>query len=472
MTTMDKAEASDVSHTVRERFWGAYRSCVMEHRVALAASHHYEKWVRLFVEFCPEKRLQQRDGKDVQRFLADLEGDAHFEEWQVRQARRALKILYEEFLPHYSPGKEKGGVECGVSRVGSQPCAGLEEVGSGSALRRPRGLFKDSPIPGEVERRSGADLRAMREKIRARHYSIRTEGSYVDWVRRFLAFSDYADPREMDAESGIREYLSYLAVKRNVAASTQNQALNALVFFFREGVGRPAGDIGEFKHAKRPKRLPEVMTRDEVRRLLDRMEGTTKLMAWLMYGAGLRLLECMRLRVKDVDFERRQLMVRDGKGQKDRVTMLPERVMDLLKEHLARVRALHREDLENGHGEVFLWPALARKYPSAPKEWAWQYVFPAKSLSVDPRSGVVRRHHAHENLIQKAVKAASREAEIARPVGCHTLRHSFATHLLESGYDIRTVQELLGHSDVSTTMIYTHVLNRGGLAVKSPADMG
>lgn len=459
---MELVNRSD-SREARDRFWAAYRSCVVENGVSSKVAGHYEKWVRQFVEYLPEKRLQKRDGADVQRYLAELEQSEAFGEWQVGQARRALRILYEEFLPNYTPG-------AGRRKLGGKASEAATEGGA-RRVSRSRKEFKDRPIPGEAERRYGDCLGAMREKIRTLHYSIRTEGTYQDWVRRFLAFHDYADPRVMDAESGIREYLSYLAVARNVAASTQNQALNALIFFFREGARRPAGDIGEFQHAKRPKRLPEVMTREEVRRLLDHLEGTPKLMAWLMYGAGLRLLECMRLRVKDLDFERRQVMVRDGKGQKDRVTMLPDRLADLLKTHLERVRVLHEEDMKNGLGEVFLWPALARKYPNAPREWPWQYVFPAKSLSVDPRSGAVRRHHAHENVLQKAVKAASRSADIHRPIGCHTLRHSFATHLLESGYDIRTVQELLGHSDVSTTMIYTHVLNRGGLAVKSPVDM-
>ena len=445
-----------------ERFWAAYRSCVREHRVPVKAASYYERWVRKFAERGTTRRLGERTRADVESFLTALKESEWYEAWQVAQARHALRLLYESFLPNYRGREPVPGKRASVP-------ANEEEKGA-ERRQSGQGVFKDSPVPGEAERVCGDELRAMREKIRALHYSMRTETTYLDWVRRFLAFHDYPKPREMDAETGIREYLSYLAVKRHVAASTQNQALNALVFFFREGAGRPAGDIGEFKHAKRPKRLPEVMTREEVRRLLEHMKGTPQLMAWLTYGAGLRLLECIRLRVKDIDFERRQIMVRDGKGQKDRVTMLPERLVDLLKAHLARVQVLHAEDLANGHGEVFIWEGLARKYPNAAKEWHWQYVFPAKRLSVDPRSGAVRRHHAHENVLQKAVKAASREAQITRPIGCHTLRHSFATHLIESGYDIRTVQELLGHSDVSTTMIYTHVLNRGGLAVKSPAD--
>jgi integron integrase len=269
----------------------------------------------------------------------------------------------------------------------------------------------------------------------------------------------------------VKTYLDYLAVEREVTASTQNQALNALVFFYGQVLQKPLGEMEEFARAKRPRRMPEVMTRDEVERLLSKMSGITGLMAGLMYGSGLRLMECVRLRVKDIDFARHQIMVRDGKGQKDRVTMLPERFAAPLQEHLARVKTIYAQDLAQGTAEVYIWPAMGRKYPNAGKEWIWQYVFPAKNLSVDPRSGKVRRHHINENLVQKAVKEAAAQAAIHKKVGCHTLRHSFATHLLEARYDIRTVQELLGHANVVTTMIYTHVLNRPGLSVKSPADI-
>ena len=269
----------------------------------------------------------------------------------------------------------------------------------------------------------------------------------------------------------MKTYLDYLAVEREVTASTQNQALNALVFFYGEVLQKPIGEIEEFARAKRPRRLPEVMTWDEVRMLLSKMNGITGLMAGLMYGSGMRLMECVRLRVKDIDFTRHQIMVRDGKGQKDRVTMLPDRFGPSLQEHLARVKVTHEQDLAQGTADVYIWPALARKYPNMGKEWIWQYVFPAKTLSVDPRSGKVRRHHINETLVQKAVKEAAGRAAINKRVSCHTLRHSFATHLLEAGYDIRTVQELLGHANVVTTMIYTHVLNRPGLSVKSPADI-
>jgi integron integrase len=255
-----------------------------------------------------------------------------------------------------------------------------------------------------------------------------------------------------------------------VTASTQKQALNALVFLYEQVLNSPLGDISDFARAKKPKKLPVVLSRDEVRLLLRQLDRSVALVAGLLYGSGLRLLECLRLRVKDVDFSLGQIVVRDGKGQKDRIALLPERYREPLQAHLRRVRELHVSDLDKGLGEAYLPPALARKYTKAGREWGWQYVFPAGRLSADPDSGTVRRHHLHETVIQKEVRAAARRAGLTKPVSPHTLRHSFATHLLESGSDIRTVQELLGYSDVSTTMIYTHVLNKPGLAVKSPVD--
>ena len=273
---------------------------------------------------------------------------------------------------------------------------------------------------------------------------------------------------------GAREigaFLTHLAVEENVAASTQNQALSALLFLYNDVLEQDLKrDLIDAVRAKKPKRLPVVLTRDEAMAVLTALSGTSQLIARLLYGSGLRLIECLRLRVKDLDFAYRQVTVRDGKGQQDRVTVLPAILVDPLQEHLRRVRMIHQQDLDRGYGSVYLPYALERKYPTAHEEWHWQYVFPAHSRSTDPRSGVVRRHHLSESSVQKAVRRAAKLAGIDKPVGCHTFRHSFATHLLEDGYDIRTVQELLGHKDVKTTMIYTHVLNKGGLAVRSPLD--
>ncbi len=305
--------------------------------------------------------------------------------------------------------------------------------------------------------------------IRQRNYSIRTEEAYRGWLERFLRFVDGTDPCAVGAPQ-VKAFLQALAVEGRVAASTQNQALNALVFFYDKVLERPLGDLGSFARAKRPRRLPVVLDRSEVARLLDCLAGVHGTMAALLYGTGMRLMECVRLRVKDVDFGYGQIVVRDGKGQKDRVVPLPARMVEPLREHLEKVRGLHQEDLARDAGAVFLPNALERKYPNAAREWGWQYVFPSSRLSADPRSGKVRRHHVHESSLQKAVHAAARAAGLDKPVSCHALRHSFATHVLEGGYDIRTVQELLGHADVSTTMIYTHVLNKGGRGVISPLD--
>lgn len=314
-------------------------------------------------------------------------------------------------------------------------------------------------------------LDQVREIIRIRHYSIRTEQAYLQWIRRFILFNAKRHPREMGAPE-LTAFLSHLAIQRNVAASTQNQALHAVLFLYREVLKIDLPWLDEVHRAKKPQHLPVVFTREEVKALLAKLQGTLWLMAVLIYGGGLRLLECLRLRVKDVDFNYKQLVVRDAKGQKDRVTMLPTSLVEPLRSHLARVRELHEADLREGYGRVYLPHALAVKYPNADREWGWQYIFPSLRRSRDPRSGCERRHHAPEDSLQRAIKQAIRKANIVKPGSVHTLRHSFATHLLESGYDIRTVQELLGHADVKTTMIYTHVLNRGGRAVISPADMG
>lgn len=312
-------------------------------------------------------------------------------------------------------------------------------------------------------------LDQVRARIRFKHYSIRTEQAYVDWIRRFVRHFGKRHPREMGAEE-VREFLSHLAVAGKVAASTQNQAKSALLFLYKEVLGVELPWLDKIEAAKTSRRLPVVLTRGEVTAVLSNMEGTGGLIARLLYGTGMRIMEGLRLRVKDVDFARGEILVRDGKGAKDRVTMLPASLVPALREHLEKVRELHRQDLAVGHGEVYLPFALDRKYPSAGREWMWQYVFPSAALAVDPRSGVVRRHHVMDQSVQRAIRQAVRDAGVDKPATPHTLRHSFATHLLESGYDIRTVQELLGHSDVSTTMIYTHVLNRGGHGVASPLD--
>jgi integron integrase len=312
-------------------------------------------------------------------------------------------------------------------------------------------------------------LDQVRHAIRARHYSDKTEKAYVHWIKRYIFFYDKRHPMEM-AESEIGRFLSSLATDGRVSASTQNQAFNALLFLYDGVLNKKIGLIDGVVRAKRPQRLPVVLTKDEVKKVIDQINGVPRLMAILLYGAGLRLMECCRLRVKDIDFSRNEIVVRAGKGDKDRHTMLPTAIKDSLCRHMEATRSQHQRDIKKGLGRVALPNALERKYPNAGREWAWQWVFPAPNHYTDRVTGEKRRHHLHESVLQKAVKEAVLKAGITKPASPHTFRHSFATHLLEDGYDIRTVQELLGHRDVSTTMVYTHVLNRGGRGVRSPAD--
>ena len=372
----------------------------------------------------------------------------------------------EEFLPG---SNERRAPACATGRApawaaGRAPASPVVYAPASSAA--PWHSVSDPVSPGAPNPRL---LDLVRQAIRSRHLSPRTEQAYVAWIRRFILFHGKRHPAGMGGAE-VTRFLSSLATENRVSASTQNQALSALLFLYQEVLHHRLDWLQDIARARKPVRLPVVLTREEVEAILRHLHGTPWLMAALLYGAGLRLMECARLRVKDVDLARNEIMVRDGKGRKDRVTVLPEKVRDPLREHLDRVREQHGRDLARGRGSVQLPDALSSKYPSAPREWGWQWIFPATRFYLDNATGLLRRHHLHESVLQRAVKDAVRAAGIAKPASCHTLRHSFATHLLEGGYDIRTIQELLGHSDVSTTMIYTHVLNRGGRGVKSPMD--
>ena len=336
---------------------------------------------------------------------------------------------------------------------------------------------KVTPVTGAREASAGETavsveprlLDAVRNRCRLKHYSIRTERAYSGWIKRFILFHGKRHPRTMGAGE-VEQFLTHLAVAGKVAAGTQNQALSALLFLYKEILGIELPWLESVTRAKRPQRVPTVLSTVEIQWLLSRLDGREWLMASLLYGTGMRLMECVRLRVKDVDFARNEITVRDGKGGKDRHTVLPSSMVEPLMRQIDRVREVHREDIGAGYAGVFLPHALARKYLQAPREIAWQYVFPASQRSNDPRDGKLRRHHVDEKVLQRAVRSAVQAAGISKPATCHTLRHSFATHLIEAGYDIRTVQELLGHADVATTQIYTHVLNRGGSGVLSPLD--
>ncbi len=349
-----------------------------------------------------------------------------------------------------------------ASGPGVKKPAATAVAGSTTVMRTTAHTVKQPPPPPRL-------LDQLRHAIRSRHYSIRTEQAYVDWARRYIRFHGLRHPAALGA-GDVSAFLTHLAAERDVAAATQGQARSALLFLYREVLGVQLPWLDEVVSAERPRRLPVVLTPGEVRALLAEMQGAAGLVATLLYGTGMRLLEGLRLRVKDIAFERREITIRGGKGDKDRITMLPENLILPLQQQLSRAQALHQRDLDAGLGEVMLPHALGRKYPNAGRSWGWQWVFPSANVSVDRRSGVRRRHHLGDAGIQKQVALAARRAGIAKPCTPHVLRHSFATHLLQAGYDIRTVQELLGHADVSTTMIYTHVLNKGGRGVRSPLD--
>jgi len=435
-------------------FWQAYRDVATAQGVISKHLKWYVHWAQQFATSIRGVPLRERHSDHVAAFLKQLQANPTIQDWQVEQAVAALTILYRDFLE--APWASDG-----------LPAAEPASLGAPKAANPPG--FRDRGAPWNLPEELRATLDRFTTVVRTRHLAIRTEKAYRQWIERFFHFHHGQDVLNLGA-SGVRSYLEYLAERRRVAASTQNQALNALVFLFDQVLENPFGDLGNYARAKKPKKLPVVLTRAEVAGLLGELDGTYALIAGLLYGGGLRLMEGLRLRVQDVDFAQGQIIVRNGKGNKDRITMLPERYADALRAHLVRVRELHQQDLQRGLGAVYLLPALARKYPQASTEWGWQYVFPAANPSIDPRSLVPRRHHVSERAMHRAIKEAAFRADLVKQVSSHTLRHSFATHLLESGYDIRTVQELLGHADVSTTMIYTHVLNKPGLAVKSPVD--
>ena len=440
-----------------DRFWESAREVYRSAGWGEDSVERMVRWVRRFRHSLGERKYGEAERVDLERFVEEAR-KAGINERAVEVGVAALRLFYKEVL------KAEWARRLTVAAPGrnSRPVISREAI----ALR-----YAGRVDMGEVSERVELFLEEVRMILRSGQYAARTEETYVDWVKRFLVF---ARPGNRDAISVemVQEYLEYLAVVRGVSARTQNQALNALVYLFREVLDRDLGEIGGVTRAAERKRLPVVLTREEVMVLVGHVPEGYGLMVELMYGTGLRLMECVRLRVKDVDFGGLQVVVRNGKGDKDRVTALPVSLVERLREHLERVREQHRADLARGHGETWLPEALTRKWPKAARDWRWQYVFPSSRLMVDDQSKRVRRHHVHENALQRAVAEGARAAGLTKRVSCHALRHSFATHLLEAGYDIRTVQELLGHSDVSTTMIYTHVLNRPGLAVRSPLDMG
>ena len=453
------------------RFWDNYISKTNTCNVADHAQRWYVKHVEAYINAHPGCRLADTEPDNVTHYLEEIGRKPEFPDWRLRQVADALRILFTEIIkPDWAQGFNwhtwmHDSRELGIEH------ATLTRVPDTQVV-----TARDSPA-----KTKGGVVAAFRQhfpelhervvaEIRVRGYSIRTEQTYLNWIARFVLFTGFQSIDEILPDK-IAPFLEYLAIKRNVSVNTQKVALNAAVFMFRHALKMQIDDQIDFARAKKPRRLPVVLSRCEVSQLLAGIENELHLtMASLLYGAGLRLIECVRLRVYDVDFDYKQITVRNGKGNKDRVVPLPDKLVKPIQQQLDKVRKLHDGDLEAGFGEVHLPDALARKYPNAAKELRWQYMFPSVKLSADPRSGKVMRHHIHENNLQKSIKKSADRNNLPKKVNCHALRHSFATHLLESGYDIRTVQELLGHADVSTTMIYTHVLNRGGRGVRSPLD--
>lgn len=442
------------------RFWKRYLEALARHSIADSARPWYRKHVEQFVAAHPDKRLRDLQAGEVEHHLRRLGRNPRLADWQLAQCAEALRILFSDLVqPSWLPE---------VDWSLWQKCA--KELGPDHpTLARIPVERSENPRAFGLEARDVGAYRKYLAAIRSRAYAIRTEQTYLDWIDRFLRFHKDIELSVLD-KTHVRTYLEHLAVHRDVSSSTQSTALNGLVFLFRHVLEEDIEAIGGFARARPKRRVPVVLSRPEVRTLLSRLDGMHRLMADLMYGSGIRLMECVRLRVQDLDFSYKQVTVRNGKGDKDRVVPFPARCMAALEPHLEQVRRIHAEDIADGFGEVFLPHALARKYPNAARDWRWQYVFPASKLSTDPRTKATRRHHIHESTLQKAVTRAARQSAIPKRISSHILRHSFATHLLESGVDIRTLQELLGHADVNTTSIYTHVLQRGGLGVSSPLD--
>lgn len=448
------------------RFWDKYILKTELYDVPKGARRWYVRHVEMYIETLSGKRLAAITQAEVMDYLDVIGRKNDLEYWRYKQVVDALRILFCDIVQAPWAQKVDWSQIMQDARQLPENHATIARIVKSSETKETKATERRSRLSNDNFTHLFERLTA---EIRVRQYSIRTEQAYSDWVKRYLLFSQVNNEEDLDANT-IQIFLEYLAVKRNVSASTQNQALNALVFLFKQVLGVDTDNL-DFKRAKKPKRLPVVLSKNEMTHLLDGISHKLhNIIASLMYGSGMRLMECVRLRVCDIDFEYGQIIVRSGKGDKDRVVPLPSKLIILLGAQIDEIKTMHRKDIDAGYGEVFLPFALSKKYKNAAKDLRWQYLFPSTKLSVDPRSGRVMRHHLHENNIQKSVKLSADKNGLNKKISCHTLRHSFATHLLENGYDIRTVQELLGHADVSTTMIYTHVLNKGGRGVKSPLD--
>ncbi len=447
-----------------ENFWVQYFKILKLAKV----EDHKLKWFRIraeaYIKSYPDTPIRSHSPQMVDAWLSKIGRNFNMELWQFSHAVLTLRYLFIDCLNldwakdyPWSARQKLYAQRYRQYEIESLKAHATDEI-----------YVKKRPVKSLLNRYKN-ELEPMIRCIRLKHYSYRTEETYIQWMARFFAFHSAIPVAELSGQHVVR-YLEHLVMERNVSASTQKQCLNAIVFYFRYVLDKEIGSIGDYVRSKRPKRMPTVLTRMETQLIIEKLPGVYQLMAKLLYGSGLRLMECVSLRVKDIDFGYRQIIVRDGKGRKDRVVPLPSATIVDLQKQIKQAAKFHREDIEKGVGDVYLPFALAEKYPNAPFEFKWKFVFPSNRLSVDPKSGKVRRHHIHESGLQNHIKKTTLQLGINKQVNCHTFRHSFATHLIESGADIRTVQELLGHSDVSTTMIYTHVLNQGGLGVVSPLD--
>ena len=459
-------DTPDAASRAVQRFWHNYFSILEKSSVPARVRPWYRKHVEGYIRAHPGYRLGEHLPHDVDEYLAGKGRMAHVQEWQFRQIVDALRLLFCNLIGAPWAASYDWLHWRAFARTLESDHVTLHRDTGGNLLVAP----SRNPMVTRFREHAGADYQAFVTTLRVRHMAGRTEKTYEHWLARYCAFHGWRPLGELGAAE-VAAFLEHLAVRRQVASATQRIALNALVFMYREVLGQDLA-LGEtFTHAAAKRRVPVVLTTDEVRRLLGQLKGRMRLMAALMYGTGMRVMECVRLRVQDIDFGYSQITVRSGKGDKDRVVPLPEKLVPELQAHLAEVRGLHDGDVREGFGEASLPVALARKYGSAACDWRWQYAFPSARLAMDYATGVMRRHHVHQTSLQKAIRDAARDAGIDKRVTSHTLRHSFATHLLQSGRDIRVIQELLGHSDVATTMIYTHVVQKGGLGVLSPLDV-
>lgn len=445
-----------------EQFWLGFFDILTRFRVTESTFPWYRKHVQAFIDDSPDIRLIHRNPAHIERWLSRVGRNLKLEDWQFHQQVDALRLLYSHYLSvSWASDFDWAYWSSASARLESDHV---------TIARTYEMIDRAVDAPANYIARAFPEVyRQFLIVMRMPDYSINTEKSYLGWINRFLRFHEGIRPDQL-REREVASFLEHLTLKRKVAGATQAQALNALVFFFARVLEQPLGEIGPYKRPTRPRRIPVVLAPNEVKALFTEIPGIRGLMVRLMYGTGMRVIECVRLRILDIDFSYQQITVRDSKGKKDRVVPLPQKLAGYIQAQIERVRKQHDIDLEQGFGTVFMPTALARKYPNAESELRWQFVFPGSRLAQDPRTGAMRRHHIHESVVQRKIRQAAIKVDITKRVTSHTLRHSFATHLLASGADIRTVQELLGHADVSTTMIYTHVLKKGGHAITSPLD--